>query len=68
MSTFALKIQELRNPDSVHELPVRWFTSIKDIKDILHKALGVPPRNLDLYYGTNASRLSNNLTLHDFGK
>ena len=67
MSTFHLKVQELRAPHAMHTLTVRWFTSIKDIKDMLHHLTGQPPRNLDLFYGTNPSRLTNNITLHDFG-
>lgn len=67
MSSFQLNIQELRNPSNVYSLTVRWFTSIKDIKDMLHRITRQPPRVLDLFYGTNARVLGNNLTLHDFG-
>ena len=67
MAMFQLQVQELRvaQADGSHVLPVRWFTSIKDIKDMLHKLLGVQPRFQDLFYGT--SKLSNHLTLHDLG-
>lgn len=34
---------------------------------MLHRITGQATRNLDLFYGTNAQRLSNNMTLHDFG-
>eukprot|EP00606_Chrysophyceae_sp_TOSAG23-5_P000083 GSChrysophyteH2.ASY1.ANO1.854.1 assembled CDS len=67
MSTFTLNVQELRAPHAMHTLSVRWFNSIKDVKDMLHHLTGQPPRNLDLFYGTNPSRLTNNMTLHDFG-
>ena len=67
MATFQLQVQELRvaQADGSHVLPVRWFTSVKDIKDMLHKLLGVQPRFQDLFCGT--SKLSNHLTLHDLG-
>jgi len=67
MFNFTLSVQELRSPHATHTLNVRWFTSIRDIKDMLHRITGQPTRNLDLFYGTNAQRLSNNMTLHDFG-
>ena len=67
MFNFTLSVQELRAPHATHVLNVRWFTSIRDIKDMLHRITGQSPRNLDLFYGTSASRLSNNMTLHDFG-
>ena len=67
MSSFQLNIQELRDSSNVFVLTVRWFTSIKDIKDMIHRITRQPPRCLDLFYGTNARVLSNNMTLHDFG-
>lgn len=67
MSSFQLNIQELRDSSNVYVLSVRWFTSIKDIKDMVHRITRQPPRCLDLFYGTNARVLSNNMTLHDFG-
>ena len=67
MTSFQLNIQELRDPSSVYSLTVRWFTSIKDIKDMLHRITRQPPRVLDLFYGTNPRVLGNNMTLHDFG-
>ena len=67
MSTFQLNIQELRDPSNVYSLTVRWFTSIKDIKDMMHRITRQPPRVLDLFYGTNPRVLGNNMTLHDFG-
>ena len=34
---------------------------------MVHRITRQPPRCLDLFYGTNARVLSNNMTLHDFG-
>eukprot|EP00605_Chrysophyceae_sp_TOSAG23-4_P002741 GSChrysophyteH1.ASY1.ANO1.3020.1 assembled CDS len=65
--SFTLNVQELRAPHTMHSLKVRWYDSIKNIKDALHNRTGQPPRNIDLFYGTNPSRLTNNLTLHDIG-
>jgi hypothetical protein len=65
--SFHLNIQELRDSARVYVLTVRWFTSIKDIKDMIHRITRQPPRCLDLFYGTNARVLTNNMTLHDFG-
>ena len=64
-SIFQVHVQELRNDkeDGHHVLSVRWFTSVKDIKDMLHKKICVQPRFQELYYGT--SKLSNSSTLHD---
>lgn len=66
-NTFELQVHELRaaQANGLHVLQVRWFTSIKDIKDMLHKKLCIAPRSQDLFYGT--SKLSNSVTLHDLG-
>ena len=42
MLSFQLKIQELSDPNNVYSLNVRWFTSIKDIKDMLHRITRQP--------------------------
>lgn len=67
MSTFNLKVQELRSPNREYVLSVKWHHTIKDIKKMLQEITSEAPRNLDLFYGTKANRLSNDKTLHDFG-
>lgn len=67
MSTFNLKVQELRSPNREYVLSVKWHHKIKDIKKMLQEITSEAPRNLDLFYGTKANRLSNDKTLHDFG-
>jgi hypothetical protein len=46
---------------------VKCFTSIKDIKDQLHKELKCPPSRMQLYHSVGAKGLANQSTLHDLG-
>lgn len=65
-SVFSIDIQELRRPEITHTLQVRWYTSIKDIKDQIHKLTLVPPSKQELFYSCSShSALRNQTTLHD---
>jgi hypothetical protein len=64
---FNLQVQELcSGRDSVvHALEVRWYSKIKDIKDLLHKITGFPPSRQQLFQLNSSTPLSSSLTLHD---
>lgn len=64
---FSLEVQELRRPVNAHTISVRWFTSIKDIKDQLHRIINCPPARMQLYHSSRSKCLSNQTTLHDLG-
>ena len=66
-SNFALQVHELRQPENVYTLRVKWYFSIKNIKDMLKAQLNLPSRNLQLFYSTNPVALKNTVTLHDLG-
>jgi hypothetical protein len=66
-SSFPLEIQELRRPGNVYKINVKWFTSIKDIKDQLHKEVNYPPSRMQLYHSSSSKGLRNQTTLHDLG-
>lgn len=64
---FSLEVQELRKSGNAHVIFVRWFTSIKDIKDQLHKIINCPPARMQLFHSSRSKHLSNQTTLHDLG-
>jgi len=66
-SSFPLEIQELRRPGNVYKIHVKWFTSIKDIKDQLHKETNYPPSRMQIYHSSSSKSLRNQTTLHDLG-
>lgn len=68
MASFILEVQELRNPDVVFRLNVHWYSTIKDIKDQLHRLTNEPPSRQHIYFSTNPTELKrSSLTLHDIG-
>ena len=64
---FSLEIQELNRPGNVYTVNVRWFTSIKDIKDQLHKSINCPLSRMQIYHSFSSKPLSNQATLHELG-
>jgi hypothetical protein len=51
-------------------IPVRSWSTIKDVKDLLQQILHVPPSAIHLYFGpllTSGRELPNHRTLHDVG-
>lgn len=66
-STFSLSVQDLRNPDVIHSLQVRWYTSIKDVKDMMRKITNVLPSKQEFFYASFPKALRNQTTMHDLG-
>ena len=66
-ASFALTIQEFGDIHRSFTLNVKWFTKIKDIKDMLHKLTTCPPSSQALFLSTSSIPLSQSLTLHDLG-
>eukprot|EP01036_Dinobryon_divergens_P022974 gene22974-31280_t len=64
---FPIEIQDLRRASSVHTIFVKWFTSIKDIKDQLNKKCHCMPSKMHLFHTSRARALPNHTTLHDLG-
>ena len=64
---FSLEIQELRRPGNVYSISVRWFTSVKDIKDQLRKIINCSSSRMQIYHSSRSKCLSNQTTLHDLG-
>eukprot|EP01041_Mallomonas_annulata_P011140 gene11140-23281_t len=67
MHPFEIYVQELRNPDIVYKLQVRWWTTIKDVKDQLHKLTHRAPAKQRLFHPSEPKELRNLVTLHDVG-
>eukprot|EP00286_Rhodomonas_abbreviata_P027793 CAMPEP_0181300574 /NCGR_PEP_ID=MMETSP1101-20121128/6961_1 /TAXON_ID=46948 /ORGANISM="Rhodomonas abbreviata, Strain Caron Lab Isolate" /LENGTH=185 /DNA_ID=CAMNT_0023405817 /DNA_START=96 /DNA_END=649 /DNA_ORIENTATION=- len=65
-SSFPLDIQELRG-GNVYRIDVKWFSSIKDIKDQLHKEINYPPSRMQIYHSSRTKHIKNQTTLHDLG-
>lgn len=66
MVSFILEIQEIRRPESVYRIPVNWWSSIREVKQMLHALTQEPPSRQHLFHSTNCE-LSNSLLLHDLG-
>jgi hypothetical protein len=66
-STFTIQIQELNRPENIYILPVKWFSSIKDIKDQLKFITNTPPREQHLFHLARPTALKNSQSLHDLG-
>jgi len=64
---FPIEIQDLRRSSSVHTMFVKCFTTIKDIKDQLHKKYFYPHSNMFLFHTSRSRALTNQNTLHDLG-
>lgn len=64
-SVFPLEIQELRRPENTYRIDVKYFTSIKDIKDQLQREYNFPVSRIQLYHSSSPKFLRNQTTLHD---
>jgi len=62
---FSIVVKDIRHPNRTHSLKVRWWTSIKNIKDKLRKVAA--PSKIHLFCDSLPIELSNNMTLHDIG-
>ena len=67
MSSFPIAILEIENPDNKHTLTVKWFYTIKDIKDLLHPIINTHVKHMQLFNPSSVISLKNNQTLHDLG-
>lgn len=63
MNTFTLNVQELRQCN-FHLLPVKCFSTVRDIKELLCVELGVPPSRQQLFQSNCSIPLCPSLTLH----
>ena len=67
---FVLQIQpfgqEIQS-NTGYSLTVRWYTKIKDIKDMIKKLTNVNPSGQALFQTNSSIPLSSTLTLHDLG-
>ena len=66
-SSFALTIQEFGDINRTFTLQVKWFTKVKDIKDMLHRLTSCLPSTQALFIANSSIPLSQTLTLHDLG-
>jgi Phosphatidylinositol 3- and 4-kinase len=64
-NVFTLQVQELSQDSNVYSVPVRWFTKIKDVKDLLHSITKIAPSRQQLFQSNSSIPLSSSLTMHD---
>ena len=64
-NVFTLQVQELRQDCNIYSVPVRWFTKIKDVKDLLHNITKIAPSRQQLFQSNSSIPLSSSLTMHD---
>ena len=64
-NVFTLHIQELRQESNFYAIQVRWFSKIKDVKDILHSITNIAPSKQQLFQSNSSVPLSSSLTMHD---
>jgi hypothetical protein len=66
-TNFSIEVQELRRPDRVHSLSVRWYTSISDIKNMIYALTNYPVSRMRIFHSSNSSVLRNQTTLRQLG-
>lgn len=64
---FFIEIQELRRPERVYRFPVRWHTSIEQIKDTLQKATNYPVSIMRIFHSSSSYCLKEKVTLRQLG-
>lgn len=64
---FELQIQEIRRPEVSYRIQVRWFTTIREVKDKLHMITKYPIPNMQLFHASSSIVLSNKTTLRELG-
>ena len=62
-----VRVQELQRPDAVHCVKMRWYSSIKDLKDQLHRLTGEPPSSQHIFHASNPHEFKNTSTLQELG-
>lgn len=66
-SFFEIEVHEIRRPTNIHVLKIRWFTSIKEIKEELHKSTNYPTSHMQIFHSSDSTALSNKVTLRELG-
>lgn len=64
-ASFTLTIHEFGDINRSFTLQCKWFTKIKEIKDMIHRITNCPPSSQALFLSTSSIPLSQTLTLHD---
>lgn len=64
---FYVRVQELQRPEVVHNVKVRWYSSIKDLKDQLHLITHEPPSTQHIFHSSNPTEFRNSSTLQSIG-
>jgi hypothetical protein len=64
---FLVNVQELQRPEVIHSVKVRWYSSIKDLKDQLHVITNEPPSTQHIFHPSNPTEFRNSSTLQSIG-
>ena len=64
---FDLNVQEIRRPECSYQLKVRWFTTVREVKELLHHVTKYPTVNMQLFHASSSMVLSNKITFRDLG-
>lgn len=66
-NSFTLSVHEVLNSENIHVLTVKWYFTIKDIKDQLFRCTNIPVRYQQLFHDAFPTALRNQMNLHDLG-
>ena len=66
-NSFTLNVHEVCNNENIHVLNVKWYFTIKDIKDQLFRFTNIPVRHQQLFHDAFPTALRNTMNLHDLG-
>lgn len=66
-NSFMLNVSEVCNSENVHILNVKWYFTIKDIKDQLFRCTNIPVKYQQLFHDACPTALRNQMNLHDLG-
>ena len=64
---FTIEVQEIRRTNHIYKFPVKFFTTIKEIKLMLQKIFPFALSSLHLFHPSRSLALSNHMTLHELG-
>ena len=66
-NSFTLNVHEVCNNENIHVLTVKWYFTVKDIKDQLFRLTNIPVRYQQLFHDAFPTALRNQMNLHDLG-
>jgi len=66
-NSFTLNVSEVCNSENIHILNVKWYFTIKDIKDQLYRCTNIPVKYQQLFHDSCPTALRNQMNLHDLG-